>query len=75
MREKTFNARMDGWMDGRMDGWTDGWMDGDQKCPSIFFIFEYDNKQNVLILNMVSKVVYGFFIRSYEHFKFQISKI
>ena len=62
-------------MDGRTDGWTDGWMDGwtdgDQKCPLIFFIFKYINKQTVLIPNMVSKVVYGFYIRSYEHFKFQ----
>ena len=51
----------------------DGWTDGDQKCPSIFFIFEYVNKQNVLILNMELKVVYNFFLRSYEHFKFQNS--
>ena len=27
--------------------------------------------QNVLIPNMVSKVVYNFLIRSYEHFTFQ----
>ena len=56
------------------DGWTDGWKvdgmwTGDQKCPSIFLSFKYVNKQDVLIPNMVSKVVYGFFIRSYEHFK------
>ena len=29
-----------------MDGWMDGWTDGDQKCPSIFFILKYVNKQN-----------------------------
>ena len=49
-----------------MDGWT-----GDQKCPSIFLKFIYVNKYHGLIPKMVSKVVYGFYIRSYEHFKFQ----
>ena len=63
--EKTFNVCMDGWMD--------GWTDGDQKCPSIFLLFKYVKKQKVLILNMELKVVYNFFIRSYEHFKFQNS--
>ena len=43
-----------------MDGWMDGRMDGDQKCPSIFLIFKYINKKNVLIPNMVLKIVYGF---------------
>ena len=51
-------------------GW---WVDGGKKGPSIFFVFTYINKKNVLIPNMVLKVVYGFFIRSYEHFKFQNS--
>ena len=37
-------------------------------------IYQILNKQTVLILNMVLKVVYGFYIRSYEHFKFQNSK-
>ena len=50
-------------------------MGGDQKGLSIFFIFEYINGKNVLILNMASKVVYGFFVRSYDHFKFQSSEI
>ena len=58
---------MDGLMDGRMDGWT-----GDQKCPSIFLKFKYDNKKDVLIPNMVLKSVRGFFIKTYEHFKFKI---
>ena len=53
-------GRMDGWTDGRMDGWMDGWT-GDQKCPSIFFKFKYVNKYDLLIPNMVLKVVYGFF--------------
>ena len=47
------------------------WVDGGKKGPSIFFVFTYINKKNVLIPNMVLKVVYGFYIRSYEHFKFQ----
>ena len=46
-------------------------MGGDQKGLLIFFIFEYINKRDVLIPNMVLKVVYDFYIRSYEHFKFQ----
>ena len=44
-------------------------MGGDQKGPSIFLIFKYVNKSDELIPKMVSKVVYGFFIKSYEHFK------
>ena len=52
-----------------------GWVGGDQKCPSILLIFKYVDKQDVLIPNMVSKVVYGFFIKSYEHFNFQNSEI
>ena len=55
-----------------MDGWMDGWTDGDQKCPLIFFIFKYINKQTVLIPNMVSKVVYDYFIRRYT---FEILKL
>ena len=53
------------------DGWVGGWVGGDQKGPSIFLIFKYNNKKTVLIPNMVLKVVYGLYIRSYEHFKFQ----
>ena len=45
-------------MDGRMDGWTDG----DQKCPSIFFIFKYVNNHDVLFQKMFSKVVNHFFL-------------
>ena len=52
-----------------------GWVDGAQKCPSIFFIFQYVNKQDVLILKMVSKILYGFFIESYDHFNFLSFKI
>ena len=51
------------------DGWRGG---GDQKRPSIFLIFKYNiNKKNMLIPNIVSKIVYGFSKRSYKHFKFQ----
>ena len=38
------------------------WVGGDQKGPSIFFIFKYVNKQNVLILKMVLKIVNDFFM-------------
>ena len=51
-----------------------GLVDGDQKCPSIFLKFKYVNKLDVLIPNMVLKVVYGIYI-SYEHFKFQNQEI
>ena len=58
-----------------MGGWVDGWVGGDQKGPSILLIFKYVNKQDALIPNMVSKVVYGFFIKSYEQINFQKSAI
>ena len=58
-----------------MDGWVGGWVDGDQKGPSIFLVFKYVNKSDKLIPKMVSKVVYGFSVKSYDHFKFQKSKI
>ena len=45
-------------------------MGGDQKSPSIFLIFKYVNKQDALILNLASKVVYDNNIKSYEQFKF-----
>ena len=37
------------------------WVGGDQKGPSIFFIFKYVNKQDVLIIKMVLKIVNDFF--------------
>ena len=46
----------------------DGWVGGDQNGPLILLIFKYVNKQNVLIPNMVSKLVYVFFIKSNDHF-------
>ena len=57
-------------MDGQISR-MEGPMDGDQKCPSIFFKLKYVNKYDLLIPNMVLKVVYGIYIRSCEHFKFQ----
>ena len=54
-----------------MGGWVGGWVGGNQKGLSIFLIFTYINKLILLIPNMVLKVVYGFYLRSYEHFKFQ----
>ena len=58
-------------MCGWMGGWVDRWVGGDQKGLSILLFFMCTNERYVLILNMVLKVVYGFYIRSYEHFKFQ----
>ena len=37
-----------------------GWVDCDQKGNSIFLILKYVNKQDVLIKNIVSKVVTDF---------------
>ena len=37
-----------------------GWVGGGKKGPSIFLKFEYSNKQDVLIPNLASKVVYGY---------------
>ena len=50
-------------------------MGGNQKGPLILLIFTYVNKEHLLILNMLSKVVYVFLIKSYEHFKFQNWKL
>ena len=47
-------------------------MGGNILPPSIFFLFNYDNKQNALILKMCLKFVSAFYLRSYEHFKFEI---
>ena len=54
-----------------LSGWVGGWMGGDQKGPSIFLIFKYVNKQDALIPNLASKVVYDNYIKSYEQFKFE----
>ena len=47
-----------------MGGWVDrcmgGWVAGDQKGPSILLKFKYSNKQNAMILNLASKVVYDY---------------
>ena len=45
-----------------MRGWTDRRTDGDQKCPSIFFIFKYVNNHDVLFQKMFSKVVNHFLV-------------
>ena len=55
--------------------WVGSWMGGDILGPAIFLLFKYFNKQNVLTLNMVSKVSNGFLIQSYRYFKFQNSEI
>ena len=46
-------------------------MDGDQKDPPILLIFKYVNKQDALILNLASKVVYDNYSKSYEQFNFE----
>ena len=53
-----------------MDGWVGGWV-GDKMGLSNSLIFKYVNKPDVLIPNIGLKVVTGFHIKSYEHFKFQ----
>ena len=52
-------------------GWLGEWVGGDQKGLSNFLILKYINERDVFIPNMVLKVVYGFYIRSYEYFKYQ----
>ena len=48
------------------------WVGGDEKGPSIFLHIGCSNKQDVLIPNLASKIVYGFLIKSYEQIKFEI---
>ena len=43
-----------------MGGWVGGWVGGDILGPSIFLKFKYSNKQDVLIPNLASKVVYDY---------------
>ena len=50
----------------------DGWVGGDFLPPSIFLIFKYDNKHDVLIPKICLKVEYAILIRSYEYFNIQI---
>ena len=49
-----------------------GWVGGDQKGPSIFLKIEYSNKQDVLIPNLASQILHGFYIKSYGKIKFKI---
>ena len=53
----------------------DGFLGGDQNVPSILLIFKYISKRQLLILKIVSKIVYGFSVKSYEYFKIQNSEI
>ena len=46
--------------DGWMDGWVDGWVDGDFLPPLIFFIFNYNSKQNALIPKTCLKVAFAY---------------
>ena len=56
-------------------GWVGWWVGGDLFPPLIVFSFGYVNKQNVASPNMVFKVVNGYYIKSYDQFKFKIRKI
>ena len=49
-----------------------GWVGGDQKGPSIFLKIGYSNKQDVLIPNLASQILHGFYIKSYGKIKFEI---
>ena len=55
-----------------MGGWVGGWVGGDFLPPSILLIFRYVNKLDVLVTNMVLKLVNGFYIKSYDQLKFEI---
>ena len=48
-----------------------GWVGGDFFGPLIFLKIGYINKQDVVIPDLASKVVYGNHIKSYEHSKFE----
>ena len=48
-----------------------GWVGGHQKGPSTFLIFKSVDKQDALLLNLASKVVYDNYIKSYEQLKFE----
>ena len=47
-----------------------GWVDGDDMGPLIRLILEYMNKPDVLVSNLVSKIVRMFHIKSSEHNSF-----
>ena len=57
-----------------LSGWVGGLVGGDQKGPPILLNFKYVNKQDALIPNLASKVVYGNQIKSYEQFTSEILK-
>ena len=60
-----------------MSGWVGGWVG--ELCYftsfDFFFLLKYVNKQDMLIPNIVSKFVIGIFIKSYDHFKFDVCQI
>ena len=60
----------DGFLDGLDGGWL-GWLvDFGHNGPSFIFIltYRYINKRNALIPNMVYKVFYSYWIKSYGQF-------
>ena len=58
-----------------MRGWLGGWVDGDQKGSSIWLKIEYSNKQGPLIRNLAWKIVYSYWIKSYEQINFENLKL
>ena len=52
-----------------------GWVGGDILGPLSFLKILYNNKQDVLILNIASKVVFDHWIKSDEKFKFENAKV
>ena len=52
--------RLSGWVVGWVGPWMDEWVGNEKKSPSIFLEFKYMNKQNALIQNLASKVVYNY---------------
>ena len=60
---------------GWVSGSEGGWVGGDLFSPPIAFIFKCVNKQTLLIPNLALKIVYGYYIKSYDQFKFEFWKI
>ena len=49
-----------------MGGWMGGWVGADIVFSSVFFIFRYIDKNNILVINILSKFVNVFEIKSYD---------
>ena len=60
-----------GWVGGWVGEWVGGRLGGGQKGPLIFLIFKYVSKQDALIPNLASKMVYDNYIKSYEQLEYK----